>query len=203
MMHDCVEGNIRDQLPEFVHGVLSPSVEARVRGHVESCEECAAEVRLIEQAAALFVTPSVNVSAIVAAIPAPRRRARYWGWAAAASVLLLGGFAVAKWQIAAPEVTSTVASGAATAATPDAVTKLANAVKETTAAGRRLPTAPKTRPAVSFGGGLSDLTDAQLNALLLEIDGIDAAPSADPAIRAPAVDESTARARRGGGPDGK
>ena len=203
MMHDCVEGDIRDLLPEFVHGVLSPGNETRVRTHVESCADCAAEIRLIGQAAALFVTPKIDAAAIVAALPSPRRRTRNWGWAAAASVLLIGGLAVANVQLAGPGITAPAASGAVTAMAPEPVAKLADAANETTATGRRSAAAPSARPAVSFGGGLSDLTDAQLKALLNEIDGIDAAPSADPAVRVPAVDESTSRARRGGGPDGQ
>lgn len=203
MMHDCAEGDIRDQLPEFVHGALSPSEQAHVRAHADSCADCTAELRLIEQAAALFAAPAVNVAAIVAALPARRPRARYWGWAAAASVLLIGGVAVAKWQIAEPEVTGPATSVTAAVVQPEPVAKLASAVDETTATGRRAPAAPQSRPSVSFGGGLSDLTDAQLKALLNEIDGIDAAPSADPSMRAPAVEESTAPGRRGGGPDGR
>jgi len=209
MMRDCVAGDIRDQLPEFVHGALPAVDEARVQSHVNACADCAAEVGLIRTAAASVPLPEVNVAAIVAALPKPRvaRRSRLvagnWALAAAASLIVVCGLAVARWQRSEPTAPTATAGQSAAGTTVEPSATLATVANETTAATTREPVAARAKSGVSFGGGLSDLTDDQLKSLLSEIDGIDTAPSADPAVRLPAVDETTARARRGGGPDGK
>lgn len=65
-MTDCPNGLIRDQLPEYVHGVLPADVAARVDAHLGGCAECRAEVALLGsvRAALASFTPGVDVASI-------------------------------------------------------------------------------------------------------------------------------------------
>src|SRR3712207_5086295 len=109
-MIDCPNGEIRDKLPDLVHGQLEAPVHAEVSAHVASCAACRAEVGLLrELRASLSATPSVDVTRIVAALPrslapsrpprAGRRWERFdWQVAAAVVVLAVGGGSAAIWN---------------------------------------------------------------------------------------------------------
>src|SRR5262245_46611783 len=95
-MSDCRNGEMRDRLPEVVHGRLADDALAEIRAHVAGCDACAAELRLIESTRAmlLLATPRVDTARIVAAVPAfgaraPRRLD--WRYAAAAALVLAAG----------------------------------------------------------------------------------------------------------------
>jgi anti-sigma factor RsiW len=94
-MSDCSNIEIREALPELLHGRLDAIQAAKVREHVARCAECAAELELLERVQRLYAaTPAVNTAAIVAALPRQRtRRAFSLGMlrAAAAIVVLLAG----------------------------------------------------------------------------------------------------------------
>ena len=94
-MSDCSNIEIREALPELLHGRLDAIQAAKVREHVARCTECAAELELLERVQRLYAaTPAVNTAAIVAALPRQRtRRAFSLGMlrAAAAIVVLLAG----------------------------------------------------------------------------------------------------------------
>lgn len=111
-MTDCPNAEIRDRLPDFVHGQLAAEALAEVSRHVAACTACAAEVTLLrELRASLRATPSVDVARIVAALPrargpaqatgviAHRRWERFdWRVAAAVVALAIGGGSVAVWN---------------------------------------------------------------------------------------------------------
>lgn len=150
-MRDCADGELRDRLPDFVHGTLAAAEQVRVGAHVASCEDCAAEVGLLRAVREAFPAPVVDVRRIVAGLPPatrqPARRPAYverpWRLAAAATVLLVAGLSLAV-------VTGTFF-----------------------AAGHR--------PAgLSFDGGPSGLSDQQVQSLLSEIDALDTKPNAEP-----------------------
>lgn len=105
-MTECGNETMRDQLPLLAQGALVGEVAARVRAHVAACAACAAELRILEQAGAIFAaaTPSVDTAAIVRVLPTARgarpaltlergqpRRLRLprYALAAAASILLV------------------------------------------------------------------------------------------------------------------
>ena len=194
MMNDCADGQMRDLLPGYVHRTLSTAERVAVVAHLESCENCRAEVALITSASRAFAVADVDVARIVKALPAPPRRAvrrTFAGHAqriaAAIAIVALGALTVValrgKFQGATHEIAKTtapVAAGTELAsappvqqAAPVAVDSPANTLPPATAAAPR-------RPSMSFGGGLSDLSDDQLDALMAELDGLDALPSAEP-----------------------
>jgi hypothetical protein len=73
-MIDCVSAEMRDVLPDFVHGQLDAGREAEVRAHIAGCTDCAAEVELLQAVmAAAPVAPAMNVDRIARALPTPTR----------------------------------------------------------------------------------------------------------------------------------
>lgn len=160
-MSDCANVEIREQLPEYLNGTLSVTRRAEVEAHLAGCAECADELtvlRLVREAYA--EAPAVNVNAIVAALPrkAPRPAIRSWRRshafqiAAAVSFIALGGISLA--------VARSFFNGNTTAGQVDTV--IASSGTET--------------PAISFAGGVSDLGDEDLEALLTALETIEALP---------------------------
>jgi len=74
MMNDCQNIEIREVLPELVHGTLSEVERARVQQHLDACDDCSAELAIIRAVRGSAVRPAVNVERIVAAIPPYRRK---------------------------------------------------------------------------------------------------------------------------------
>jgi hypothetical protein len=73
-MNDCQNIEIREVLPELVHGTLPEAERARVVLHLDGCDDCSAELAIIRAVYGSAVIPAVNVGRIVAAIPPYRRR---------------------------------------------------------------------------------------------------------------------------------
>lgn len=203
MMNDCPDGEMRDLLPGYVHGTLSVAERTAVAAHLGACEDCSAEVELIAAAARSFAAPGVDVDRILRALPAAPRGMRATGTrrsfavglgrvAAAIGVIAIGAFSVVALRGRfGSQASGTVASAPASAggsvptlvaAAPDhrasRVAAESAARASTSHAVARAPAA--SRVAISFGGGLSDLTDDQLDTLLGELDAIEALPSAEP-----------------------
>ncbi len=190
-MRDCADGPMRDLLPGYVNKTLSARDHAAVENHLSTCEECAAEIEVIEAASRAFAAPAVHIAKIVKALPAPPRHVTRptfagtaWRLAAGIGVVLIGaGSVVLLRGFIAPAPTQTAAARAPAAATTalattESTTSPAAAVQQP----KSTPVAsPQHRTAtMSFGGGLSDLSDAQLDALMSELDALDSIPSAEP-----------------------
>src|SRR6201995_1738966 len=104
-MNDCVNANMRDQLPDLVHDRLSAADRASVLAHVEGCGDCRDELQLLRDAKTMFARgiPRVDVAYVVGGLPkapaqrpavrlepAGTRRTRTWNdWRIAAAVTLL------------------------------------------------------------------------------------------------------------------
>ena len=158
-MSDCLNVEIRELLPDYLSGTLSASRRADVESHVATCSDCADELamlRLVREAYAA-ATPAMNVKAIVAALPRKASRPATRSWrssqafqiAAAISFIAVGGISLA--------VARSFFDGNATVV-PDTVAVSTEA------------------PAISFAGGLSDLGDEDVEALLSALESIDALP---------------------------
>ncbi len=174
-MHDCPNAEIRDQLPDLLHGHLDDPSRARVESHLRGCAACRQELELLRGVRSAARRVPVNVAGIVAALPAPsvrRRRqwsARAWQMAAAVVFLAVGGSAVANY-VSHGRIQDTV--GTAVAVSHD---------DSATGAG----TAGDVE--LSVGYGYSDLSDAQLQALLKDVEQITAVPMAEPDVTVPSV----------------
>ncbi len=192
-MTDCRLDEMRDLLPLLAHGALEPGEAARVRGHVEGCAPCRAELALLGTLRARFdaVTPAVSVAAITAGVlratasvtptlRVERAVPRRGNWlprrylAAAASLLLVGTLSLA----ALGRVFGTGEPGV----------DLEGGVALSTA-----DSAPSAITAAAAGlivaDGLGDLDADALTALLAELESVEATVAADPvSIRRPIVD---------------
>ncbi|HEX5972834.1 MAG TPA: anti-sigma factor [Gemmatimonadaceae bacterium] len=162
-MTDCPDGDIRDLLPDLLHGRLDAGERAAVEAHLRECADCRDELELLRRMrTALRRAPAVNVERIVAELPPYRaptqhRPARSWGgWRIAAAVTLLaaGGTSVVVARRGDRKPAS-VASAPATVATP---------------APRELALA---------GGTIGELDDSELSALIDDVGSLDAVTPAD------------------------
>lgn len=69
-MNECLSAEMRDALPDVVHGRLDAAKLAEVEAHVAACDECAAELELLRAVvASMPVAPAMDVQRIVAALP--------------------------------------------------------------------------------------------------------------------------------------
>ena len=202
-MSECTNLEMRDRLPDFVRGALSGPSSVELEGHLATCAECRAELRLVRDAhAVLSATPSVDATHIVTAIGrssglrrsataavAESRRRRAWSvapsrrvWLAAASIVAVVGAAV-------------LASGKMRAPTAPDVAPVVVQVdrpRTPTAIGAE-PTAPLTPRAsghaeLVMGGGVSDLADADLESLLQALDDVDTQLDVEPAVLMPVLE---------------
>ena len=102
-MTECPNANVRDLLPDLVHGRLDAERRVMVEAHLAGCADCAAEHALLRDLrASLRRTPHLDLAAIAAAVPAYRAPVRRswveWRTAAAITVLVAGGSSVALLQ---------------------------------------------------------------------------------------------------------
>ena len=73
-MSECVSAEMRDALPDFVHGQLGVERTAAISAHLVECAECAAEVELLRAVVASApATPTMDVERIASALPTPTR----------------------------------------------------------------------------------------------------------------------------------
>jgi anti-sigma factor RsiW len=197
MMRDCEDGEMRDLLPGYALGTLSAAEHAEVSAHLVTCGDCAAELEVIEAASRAFPAPKIDVSKIVKALPkAPKVSSRPFfatrigQLAAAVGIMAVGALSVLSlrgyFTSDSPAVKAVSAGGRSVASVDTAKRSVVAAHDTTAVAVVRSP--ERGRPAskargdagISFGGGLSDLTDEQLDALMAELDTLDALPSVEP-----------------------
>ena len=166
-MSDCLNVEIRELLPEYLNGTLSATRRTEVEAHVAGCAECAEELTVLRLVREAYneAAPAVNVNAIVAALPQKSarpamriaqtarrswRRSHAFQIAAAVSFIALGGISLA--------VARSFFEGGSTSTRPDTVVATA------------------TETPISFAGGVSDLGDDDLEALLSALETIEALP---------------------------
>ena len=179
-MNDCVDGDMRDMLPDLVSGNLPAGDAARVQEHVLSCAECAAEVELLRTArAAMRLAPTMDTTRIAGAVQAstaqrlaarrvPARVARI---ATLSLVVILA--AVVLWPSGddSSEAPAQTAAVAGVDAEPVAEPKAAIPAQRET----RAPTQ------LALGGDMSGLEESELLTLLDEVSELEAMPGEEPA----------------------
>jgi predicted anti-sigma-YlaC factor YlaD len=95
---DCTNAELRDLLPDVLHGSLTAADRARVEAHVAACSDCRAELALLQRVFASYPAPHVNASAVVGSIASygvrhsqRTRLPQYMRIAAAIAIVSLGG----------------------------------------------------------------------------------------------------------------
>lgn len=182
-MNDCVNGEIRDLLPELVSGTLAAGEAVRVQEHVRACADCAAEVELLRTVrAAMRLAPPMNTARIAEAVQASTARrlaarripARVGRIAALSLIVVLG--VVGLW-------TTRDSAGVTDAGIAPVITAAGEspaAVAQPVAA-TQAPAAPRAPVQLALGGDVSQLDDDELVALMQEVAALEAMPGADAA----------------------
>jgi len=198
-MIDCPNGDVRDLLPDFLHGRLDASRRADVEQHLAECEACREELSLLaDLRETMRRVPSMPVDAIAAAIPpyrAPVRRGWTTGWrtAAAVAAIAAGGTSVALLHdrdarsMGAASPTVFVAIDAPRAHDPaagrDSVLRSPERVAAVPgiepSAPRAASSSTRSRELAMGGGAIGELSDGELAALVDGIESLDALPSTD------------------------
>lgn len=163
-MSDCPNVEMRELLPDYLSGTLSDARRRDIREHLATCQDCADELELLQLVRAAYaeMAPAVSVSSIVAALPKKDARPALRSWprrqalqiAAAVSFIALGGMSLA--------VARSFFDGTSSVGPVDTVAMIES-------------------PAISFAGGVSDLGDEDLEALLSALETIEALPVTEPA----------------------
>lgn len=180
-MNDCVNGEIRDVLPELVSGTLPAGDIVRVQDHVRACADCAAEVDLLRTArAAMRLAPVMDTTRIAAAVQAstaerltarrvPARVARIAGLSL---IVVLGAVGLWSTRDSSPVTTE-----------PRAATVPPGAVEPSLVGQPAVvePRAVRGPVQLALGGDMSQLEDDQLVALMTQLSALEAMPVADPA----------------------
>lgn len=185
-MNDCVNAEMRDRLPDLLNDRLPANEQAEVVAHLAACADCREELELLRAIRSMLSAPTlrVDVARVVSALPKPPSRAtsrptrRTWAdWriAAAITVLAVGGSSVALINR-----TSHVAQ-----VRIDAVSPIADSTPTTTperTASSKSDTNPDSEASSGLGmsGHLDDLNDAQVEALINEIENMKAVPITEP-----------------------
>jgi anti-sigma factor RsiW len=163
MMNDCQNVEIREALPELVHGTLSASQRALVREHLDECGDCSSELAIIRAVLGSATIVPVDVPRIVASIPPYRRNASrikrvYLELAAAFVIGAIGISTVAVHN--SGSVAAVLRTGGVTTSLSTPGLALVNT---------------------------SDLSDAGLAQLTQELDKLQAMPTTDPESVTPAA----------------
>jgi anti-sigma factor RsiW len=181
-MRDCPNATMRDRLPDLLHDRLSTAERAEVRAHVAACPDCRAELALLERIRESAVVRRVDATRIVAALPAyrspawPHRAIRSPQLRVAAAIVALAGAAAVFMGRMAVDPTSSDPVAQAPVAAP--ATVVSTPAPDT-------PVARTTELAV--GELLQDLSDAELQALLDELETFEAVTPAETEVVLPAL----------------
>jgi anti-sigma factor RsiW len=166
-MIECPNGEIRDRLPDLVHGQLDPVTRVAVTAHVAACVACAAELTLLrELRASLRAAPPVDVTRIVAALPRSRRPATGFGRVAQRA------WDRFDWRIAAAVVALAVGGGSAV---------IWNATSRGDGSAS-VPVRPQPVAAarLTIDADLADASTVELESLLRELESFDGLPAGEP-----------------------
>ena len=190
-MTECLNGDVRDALPDYLNDRLDAARRRAVESHHSECATCREELSLLRGLrATMRRAPDVDVARISAAVApyrAPVRRgpATSWRVAAAIAALVVGGTSIALLRGRAPvsrgaDVTVAIAP-APSGASPVVPTAAAPGTRpaEPATPSRTLPARVSTRELAIAGGSISDLSDGELTALVESLESLDGVPSAE------------------------
>ncbi len=185
-MRDCVNAEVRDRLPELVHGLLEGPERAGVESHVAECPDCAAEAALIRRAAAVIslATPRIDSVRIASALPMagavvqPRRSAWTGRALRIAAALLVAVIGVGTLQyVMRGDSRASFASLDAPLPATSGERAIARPVRGPATSGAY---ATAQDAGLVLVGGIDALTLDQLEILVSGMETLDAMPSADP-----------------------
>jgi len=179
---------MRDRLPDLLNDRLSANERADVVAHVAACADCREELELLRAIRTMLSAPTlrVDVARVVSALPKPQSQAttrparRTWAdWriAAAVTILAVGGSSVALIN-RGPHVAPVRIDAASPIADSTAGTTSQQTVSSKTLSDTNQDSEPSS--GLGMSGRLDDLDDAQVEALINEIENMKAVPITEP-----------------------
>lgn len=193
MLRDCENAEMRDRLPDLMHGRLTGAERDSVAAHVASCADCTAELALLERTRAeLARAPKVDVGRIASVIPravpatarqhVPLHRRSSMRLAASIAFIVAAGSALAvaigrETDVGGPS-TPTVAATTGSDSTDVAKTPVRDAEPRVVAAAPARST--NGSRGMSLGGGVADLSETEMESLLAALESFDGVPAAEP-----------------------
>jgi anti-sigma factor RsiW len=185
-MTDITHDEVRDALPELLHGNVDAARRAALENHLLGCDECASEMRVLQMVrAAPSFAPRIDATKVAAMIPPyggipaqrPAGKKIVWQMASAVAALVLVVAVVmtrgntdsvaTPTRIASVPVTNAPAT---TTMTPPATVPLTAETPRVVERTRELQVAV----------GLEGLSDGSVAQLVKDLDGLDGLPSPDP-----------------------
>jgi len=212
-MTDCPNAEIRDLLPGYAHDRLSAVERAAVEAHLATCDDCSEELALVRAAArALGAAPALDLERIAAAVhesaastrpdrrgavtARPVHRPLPWRRAAALAAVAVGALSLmigrrdpVREGDGAPTVAVGVAPPSPGAGTGPAPSSGLPAVRPPAPGATGAENSPRAAEGrgLTMAGGVADLSDAALLALLGDIEALEDDVSTEPADVLPAL----------------
>jgi len=196
-MNKCTDNEIREMLPDLLHGALRADATERAEAHLATCDECRAELNVLRavKSAAVFA-PTIDVDQVVRRIPPYRTivpgvelpaRPRLVSWLVAAS-LAIAVVGVGSVLVKRQDATNNPASVVATVPSAKTPSQPTPAASKTPDAGALSGAAAATRPphthALALAADVDGLSDGNLVQLMNDMNRFDALPAteSDPVI---------------------
>jgi anti-sigma factor RsiW len=190
-MNKCTELDIKEMLPDLLHGKLDADARAQVEAHVASCEACTEELEVLRKvkSAAVFV-PAIDVDRVVRQIPPYRAivpgtqvpaGSRLVSWLVAASlvVVVLGGGSLLMIQKRPTLAPAATAGNSRLPAGDSTQTKLVDVAPIVTPNGTDIVAKP-TAHALALATSVDALSDNSLRQLMNDMNDFDALPATEP-----------------------
>jgi hypothetical protein len=195
-MNKCTDNDIREMLPDLLHGALGAGAMERAEAHLASCEECRAELQVLRvvKSAAVFA-PTIDVDQVVRRIPpyskiAPAvevpARSRLVSWLVAATVAIafvgVGSMLVTRQD--AMTGPASVATALPTATIPESMPVASKAPGSGGSSAVGIATQPLHTHALAVAADVDGLSDGNLVQLMSDMNRFDALPAteSDPVI---------------------
>lgn len=196
-MNDCTDNDIREMLPDLLHGALGAGAVERAEAHLASCEQCRAELQVLRtvRSAAVFA-PTIDIDQVVGRIPpysqivpaveAPARpRLISWLVAATVAIAVVGFGSMLVTRQGATTAPTSVATTPPSATFPAQPTPVASKTPGTAASSARgVATQPSHTHALAVAADVDGLSDGNLVQLMSDMNRFDALPAteSDPVI---------------------
>ena len=193
-MNRCSDSDIRELLPDLLHGTLAADARGRVEAHLATCDECSEELDLLRtiKTAAVFA-PRIDIDRVVRQIPPyrtivpvterlVRTRAVSWLVAATMAIVVIGGGSLVLMKSSVVNDSRAVASTQRPPAPNPAESTPANSrIPAAGATGRTAVVSGPPHPrALALAANVDDLSDGDLLQLMNDMNRFDALPASEP-----------------------
>jgi anti-sigma factor RsiW len=188
-MTEMTHDEIRDGLPDLVHGKVDADRRSAIENHLRSCAECASELRVLQMVnEAPSFAPMIDAVKVANAIPPyggvpaerPRATTRRFQWAlAAAAAVVVAGTLLLRGvsSTVSPAVTPSRVGSVPVTRSPATPSPIAASIPGESTNKVSVRNSSRELQVATALDGISDVGVAQLTR---DLDGLDGLPSSDP-----------------------